>query len=346
LSRRGDTAGRLRSVAVLALALLLAGGYALHASASSPDLVVYCAHDSLYAEAVIQRFRDETGLRVAVRYDTEATKSLGLVEQIERERDHRRCDVLWTNEPLGAMQLAAAGLLQPYRGDNHDRIPAEFRDPHDRWCGFAARLRVWIVNGDRMHADDAALAAALRGDLSRTAIAAPRFGTTRAHYTALWQREGAGALQAWHRDWRARGVVEVGGNAAVKNAVANGTCWFGLTDTDDFFAARDGGAPVAMLPFRFADGATLCLPNVVAILAGTDRLDTARRFTDFLLGEATELQLANCPARQLPLGPVPEERLPADVRQLRALAERRYPVLALDAAREPCLQWLRGEQPQ
>jgi iron(III) transport system substrate-binding protein len=263
-----------------------------------------------------------------------------------RERAHPRCDAFWDNEPLGVMRLGELGLLQGWQGPNHGRIPDEYRDPAGRWCGFAARLRVWIVNTAKVRADEPALATVLTGDLSHTAIARPLFGTTRAHYTALWRLLGQHGLVDWHRDWRARGAIEVAGNAAVKNAVQSGTCWLGLTDSDDYFVAQDAGAPVAMLPFRFADGRTLCLPNAVAIIAGAAHPEAARRFADFLLSEATELQLANSPARQIPLGPVPRSRLPAEVQQLAEMAERHFPVLELEPARETCLQWLRSEQPQ
>lgn len=342
MSLPADRSGRL-FLALAVAVVLLGGGYALHAAGRRPDLVVYCAHDSLYAEQVIERFRQQTGLQVAVRYDTEATKSLGLVEQIAREGEHAVCDVFWNNEPLGVMRLAELGRLQPYRGPAHDRIPAEFRDRADRWCGFAARMRVWIVNTERMRADEGAVNAALAGDLSRVAIARPLFGTTRAHYTALWQSLGRQPLVDWHRDWRRRGVIEVAGNAAVKNMVSSGSCWLGLTDTDDYFVARDAGAPVAMLPFRLADGRTLCIPNAAAIVAGCAHVGTARQFVDFLLGEETEVQLARSPSRQIPLGPVDPQRLPAEVQQLAAQAAQRYPVLELEPAREPCLQWLRSE---
>src|SRR5262249_53913332 len=106
LSLLRDTARRLRFLAALAAALLFGGAFVVQAARRAPDLVVYCAHDALYAEQVIDRFRTETGLSVAVRYDTEATKSLGLCEQIVRERAHPRCDVFWDNEPLGVMRLA------------------------------------------------------------------------------------------------------------------------------------------------------------------------------------------------------------------------------------------------
>ena len=44
----------------------------------APDLVVYCAHDSLYADAVIRDFETQSGLRVAVKYDSDLEGKIAL----------------------------------------------------------------------------------------------------------------------------------------------------------------------------------------------------------------------------------------------------------------------------
>src|SRR6185369_17457908 len=71
-----------------------------------PKLVVYCAHDAEFAEAILKKFEFQTGIPVIVKYDTEATKSLGLTEQIIQDGAHPRCDVFWNNELLGTLDLA------------------------------------------------------------------------------------------------------------------------------------------------------------------------------------------------------------------------------------------------
>ena len=50
------------------------------------DVVIYCAHDSVYSEQILQDFEDQTGIRLDIRFDTEATKSLGLTELLVREK--------------------------------------------------------------------------------------------------------------------------------------------------------------------------------------------------------------------------------------------------------------------
>ena len=78
-------------------------------------LVVYCAHDAIFSERILKRFEQETGIPIAVRFDTEATKSLGLVDLIIREKEAPRCDVFWNNELLGMFDLQEKGVLSPTR---------------------------------------------------------------------------------------------------------------------------------------------------------------------------------------------------------------------------------------
>ena len=328
---------------VLVIGLVVAAYYFGRPSGRG-GVVVYCAHDSVYSAKILREFEKRTGVAVAPVFDTEATKSLGLVERIVRERDAPRCDVFWNNEILGTMDLHGKGILLPYKGAGFERIGAAFRDPGGHWVGFAARLRVWIVNTGKLETcDAAAVAKALRGDLSRAAIAKPLYGTTLTHYSVLWDAWGAERLKAWHLDFRKRGVCEVLGNATVKNLVARGVCDLGLTDTDDFFVAKDEGRPVTMLPVRVDGRATICIPNTVAIIKGTKRLEEAKRLVDYLLSEECELALANSRSRQIPLGPVDEKRLPEEVRELAKLAAEGYPLSSLSRARAECLGWLKSE---
>ncbi len=265
---------RRRAIGFVLLLLVVAAG-ALGLLPRRDSLVVYCAHDSLYSEQVLREFERRTGIPVAIRFDTEATKSLGLVNLLLREKEHPRCDVFWNNQLLGTLDLQQAGLLLPYQGSGYERIPQQFKDSEGHWAGFAGRLRVYIVNTQCMPATVEAIQQAERDDPSRMAVAKPLYGTTRSHYTLLWHRWGRDKLAGWHRELRRKGVREAQGNAMVKNMVAAGKCDFGWTDTDDFFVALDDGLPVKMLPIRLEDGATICIPNTVAIIKGTKKLAAA-----------------------------------------------------------------------
>jgi iron(III) transport system substrate-binding protein len=336
---------RLRLSSTSGLAALAALALVVWALRRPDDrLVVYCAHDAEFSEAILRAFERETGIPIAIQFDTEATKSLGLVNRLKLEKEHPRCDVFWNNELLGTVDLQQADVLAPYRGAGFERIPERFKDPDGNWAGFGARLRVFIVNTDRMAAEEEEIRKRLAGDgdLSRCAIARPLFGTTLTHYTVLWERWGAERLKAWHRDVRRRGLREANGNAATKDLVAGGACDFAFTDTDDCFVARDAGQPVAMVPAR-VEGRTICIPNTVAIIRGTRKPEAAQRLVDYLLSAETELKLARSAARQIPLGTAAQDDLPADVRPLAEWARDGVDLRPLLPARRAVIEWLKQE---
>ena len=334
----------VEGLALIALAVVLSGLWLGIKDGRRPGLIVYCAHDAVYAEQILREFERQTGIRVIAEFDTEATKSLGLVQKIAAEQGRQRCDVFWNNEQLGTMWLANEGLLEPYKGDGYRRMPEAVKDPAGRWTGFAARMRVWIINADAMEPTQAAIDTMLASqDLSRVTLAKPLYGTTRTHYTILWDLWDPQRVQAWHDDWRARGVIEASGNAMVKNLVGEGVCHLGLTDTDDFFLGKDAGMPVQMLPVVLDDGSSIVIPNTVAIIKGTSRMEQARRLVEYLLSAETEIALSRSKSRQIPLGDVGDAQLSAEVEQLRDWAARPYPLAGLDQAAEQCLEWLRSQ---
>jgi iron(III) transport system substrate-binding protein len=361
---------KLRLVLILGIALMILVWQAL----SREKMVVYCAHDAVFAEAVLRDFQNQTGIEVVAKYDTEATKSLGLVEQIIRDGARPRCDVFWNNELLGTQDLADRNLLEPYKGTGWQRMPEQWRGDAGEWAGFAGRLRMVIWNTNAKFANPApwrfpvlatervpvtdedgrptgkTVVAALYPpsageDLSRLAIAKPIFGTTLTHYAVLWDIMGAERLRKWHRESRGRGLREASGNAATRDLVAAGTCDAAWTDTDDYFTAKDAGAPVAAMPFETARG-TICIPNTVAIIRGTRRIEQARKLADYLLSARTEIALARSMSRQIPLGALDESgaaQLPPEVRELLPHAARAVPLKGLLRSRNECLDWLKSE---
>ena len=307
-------------------------------------LVVYCAHDSIFADAIIRKFESETGITIQVRYDEEANKSLGLTNLLIAEKAQPRCDVFWNNQTLGTIRLKHEGVLAAMDPALIQHIPKQFRDPDNQWAGFAARLRVYIINTDSMPGTVEAVDEALQArSLANGAIAVPLFGTTLSHYTVLCDQLGMDGLKAWHRSLHDRGIREVRGNGSVKDLVAEGACHFGFTDTDDAFAAIDAGRPVQMLPVRLPSGETICLPNSVAMIRDCAHPEAAERFMKYLLSDEVEIALAKSASRQIPLGPVDQSQLSAEVQQLRKWAAQG---VALDGAAthdQVVLDWLTKE---
>ena len=114
-------------------------------SDSKPSVTIYCAHDRVHAEQILDLFEDETGIRVDAIFDTEANKTVGLAERLRAERGRPRCDVHWSNEPLRSVRLSREGLFRKMPSDLGAAIPEMWKDKSGLWCGFAGRVRVLAV---------------------------------------------------------------------------------------------------------------------------------------------------------------------------------------------------------
>lgn len=305
------------------------------------SLIVYCSHDSVFADKILSKFTEETGIKIIPKYDTEASKSLGLTEKILFDKENTECDVYWSNEILSMPALKDAGLLLPYKGSGYERIPQKYKDPEAYWCGFAARLRVVIYNKNLFKGSFKDIQSEMETEeLNSVAIALPLYGTTLTHFAALWKNSGPEKLKAQFKSWKSRGVQLVAGNGPSRNLVANGTCKFGWTDTDDYFGAVDKKQPVAMFPCRLADGSTICIPNTVGIIKYTKKEQLAKKFADFLLSERIEWELANSSSRQIPLGKVSRE-LSSEVKELMSFAEEGCDLREVFSIRDALINWIK-----
>jgi iron(III) transport system substrate-binding protein len=296
-SRRRRSPGLAPFLAILA-------PFLFGACAPDADVVLYCSLDQVHAEELVRRFERESGLRVRAEYDVEAQKTVGLVQRLLEERGRPRCDVFWNNEVAHTVRLADEGLFAEYASPSAADIPARWRDPKNRWTGFAARARVFIVNTEK------ADAAQLRGlaDLAdprwkdQSCMARPLTGTTLTHATALYEAWGEERTREFLRSVRANaGIVQ--SNGQVMRLVREGRLAWGLTDTDDFNVAREGGYPVAAVFPDQGEGelGTLLIPNTVAVLAQAPHPDAARRLVDFILSREVEAELARSDSAQIPL---------------------------------------------
>lgn len=289
---------------VLALLLLAAGC----TTGQEPELVVYTALDEEFSDPILNDFAQQHNLNVAPKYDTEATKTVGLANAILAEKDRPRCDVFWNNEILNTLRLQQAGLLDVYVSPQAERFPAMYRSADGQWYGFAGRARVLIVNTELVPNEtdwprsihDLA-AAKWRG---RCAIAKPLFGTTATHAACLFAAWGDEQAQAYFQSLLDNEVQVLAGNKQVATGVAQGQIAFGLTDTDDAIIEVEKGAPVAIVyPDQGDEGlGTLFIPNTLAIVRGCPHPEAARQLVDHLLTPEIEQRLAEGRSAQIPLG--------------------------------------------
>jgi len=282
---------------------------------SGPKVVVYTALDSEFSEPIFAEFEADTGIDVLEKFDTEATKTVGLAEAIIREGRRPRCDVFWNNEILNTLRLESEGLLDVYHSPAAEGYPEMYRSPHGCWHGFAARARVLVVNTDLVAEDERP--GSIRDFLDprwrgKAGIAKPLFGTTATHAACLFAYWGEDEAEEFFRKLKANDAKILSGNKQVALSVAAGQLAFGLTDTDDAIIELEKGQPVAIVyPDQGDEGlGTLFIPNTLAIIKGCPNPDEARRLVDYLLAPPVEAKLAAGSSAQVPLNP----QVQADVR--------------------------------
>jgi len=284
---------RSKSKVLLATLLLMLVLPACGNQAES-SVVVYTSVDQVFAEPILQRFAQESGVKVLPVYDIEAAKTTGLVNRLIAEADNPQADVFWSGEFAQTILLKERGVLQPYRSPHAVDIPKVYRDPQGYWTGFGGRARVLIINTELVPPDKYPtsifdlLAPSWQGP--EIGIAYPLFGTTATHAAALYAALGPQEGHAYFDALQARGVRVVDGNSVVRDLVANGDLALGLTDTDDACSAIKKGAPVtAIFPDQESDAlGTLVIPNTVALIAGAPHPEAGQALIDFLLHTETE----------------------------------------------------------
>jgi len=269
-------------------------------------VTLYCAVDFTHANPILDAFEDETGIHVHRVFDTEANKTVGLVQNLREERGNPRADVFWNNEIMHTIRLGREGVLAPYDSASANDIPDEFRDKGRLWTGFGARARILIVNTDLVPEDqrptsmDDLLDEKWRG---RTAFVRPLTGTTLTHATVLYTMLGDERARTWFRGMHDNESLFPSGNGPLARSVAGGQVAFGFTDTDDYEKVLRDGRPVARVYPDQQEGGigTLLIPNTVALIKNGPRPDLGKQLIDFLLSERVEEMLAHGDSAQIPV---------------------------------------------
>jgi iron(III) transport system substrate-binding protein len=290
------------------------------------DVVLYCSVDQDHSLQMVDLFQQETGEEVKFQGDMEADKSVGLAKRLLHEKDNPRADVFWANEPMHTAWLADAGVLATLPEDVLAKFPPEWRDPEKRYVMFGLRARVLLVNTRLLpNAADRPrrvvdLVDPRYGALGlKTAMAAPLTGTTYSHAVALLTKD-ADAAKAFlesvvsaAKDGRLTLTPGNGPAMRLASDAANRVA-FCLTDTDDAWAAVQGGAPVEVVYPDQDEGeaGTVVMPNTLALVKGRPASEHALRLLRWLADPKLEGRLAAGPSAQIPVRP--EVAIPADGR--------------------------------
>jgi iron(III) transport system substrate-binding protein len=232
----------------------------------SQIVVIYTSQDEVFAEPILADFEKATGIKARPVYDSEAVKTVGLVNRLLTERDNPQCDIFWNNEEFRTRQLAAKNVFRETNG----------------WTHLGYRTRRIVINTNLLTAATAprtfsdATNEMWRG---KVALAYPLFGTTATHFHALRQFWGAERWENWCRALASNKPFLVDGNSVVVKMVSRGEAAWGFTDSDDIAGAQREGFPVA--PVATTDE-TLFVPNTVGVIRNCPHPDAAEHLYEYI----------------------------------------------------------------
>ena len=270
---------------------------------NSNVVVVYTTVDQIFSEPVLKEFENKTGIIVKAVYDTEETKSTGVLNRIIAEKENPQCDVFWSGDPVRTIVLKNKGLTLPYQSAIAHDINPVYKDPKYHWTGFSARARVLIYNKDMLEEENSPQSIF---DLTTEeykgngTIANPLFGTTTFHIAALFSSLGDEKAKQFLTDLKNNEVVIATSNGDVKKRVIQGEVACGLTDTDDAYEAIKEGAHIGIVFLDQERMGSLIMPNTVNLIKNSPHPGNGKILMDYLLSKETEAELAISCA-QMPL---------------------------------------------
>ena len=274
-------------------------------------VVLYCSVDQAIAEPIIAEFERQTGIDVLPRFDTEASKTIGLVQRIRAEAASPIADIFWSNEIFHTIRLARESLLASYASDATKDWPERYADPEGRWYGFALRTRVIAYNTTRVSAGDApkcledVLDSKWKG---RLVMAAPEFGTTGGDVASWFAHYDSPRAMEILEGLKANDIRLVAGNSTAVRMVATGQADVCFTDTDDVHAAQRNSWPVAMNYLDQGGDGVLTIPNTAALIKGGGNPEEAGELMEFLLSEQLEKMLLSSDSHNCPIRPALAEQ--------------------------------------
>ena len=272
---------------IVAAMLLLGMGGALlplPTDAASDRLVIYSGRKEKALKPVVDAFTKQTGIQV----DLKVGKTAGLANEIRMEKARPRGDLYISTESGIVEILTKDGLLEPYQSAATKAVADDFKSAAGTWTGISGRARIILYNKNLVSEKDVPRTIFALTDpkwKGQLAIAGTRERTTLAWATALVASKGEAFTSDYLKGLHANGLKILTDNTEVWQGVGRGEFAIGLTNSPNYYLARQSNLPVGVVyPDQNASGfGTPINPNVAAVIKGAANAEAAKKFIDFVL---------------------------------------------------------------
>jgi iron(III) transport system substrate-binding protein len=290
------------------LALVACGG---NDEGASDSLTVYSGREEELVAPLFERFEEETGIEVDVRY----ADSAELAATIAEEGGNSPADVFFAQDPgsLGAVREQLTQLPQAVL----DRVDASFRDPDGRWVGTSGRARVIAYNTDELSAEEVPDSVfELTDPKWKGKVGLPPTNASfQAFVTAMRLDVGDERTREWLEGLKANEPKFYEKNTPTVEAVASGEIQLGLVNHYYLYLVKEE-QPDAAVENKYLPGddpGALVSVAGAGVLDGAEHADAAERFVEFLLAdEQQRFYTEEAAEAEIPLvdGIAPREGVP------------------------------------
>jgi iron(III) transport system substrate-binding protein len=280
-----------RSAPVIALVLAaaaLGSTTAVEAAGDGGTVVVYSGRTEDLVAPILDRFSEETGIDVEVRYGN--TADLALL--IEEEGDRSPADVFLSQSPGAVGYLDQREFLGELPQAVLDLVPPEFHAGDGSWVGISGRQRVLAFDPEIVPEEELpASVLDLTGEewSGRVGIA-PSNASFQDFVSAMRIELGDEAAADWLDGIAANDPMTFANNGAIVAAIGRGEIDVGLVNHYYVYQAlaEDPDFPGRNHNFAPDDIGSLVIVTAVAPLASAEHPEAAEQLVEFLLGEEAQ----------------------------------------------------------
>ena len=286
-------------IPLLAAALFSAACGSAPATAGG-TLTIYSGRSESLVGPLIEQFKEETGLDVAVRYGSTTEMAATILE----EDNNSPADIYYEQDAGALGALAKAGRLAKLPDDLLNKVEPRFRSPEGVWVGTSGRARTVVYNTNTLTESD------LPDDIFGFCDPkwkgrlgwAPTNGSFQAFVTALRVSEGEERARQWlaciqanepHVYPKNTPIVEAAGNGEIDAGFVNHYYLFRFLKENPDFPARN---------YYPRAGGIGSMVNVagVGVVNSSSNPAAAEAFVEFLLSESSQ-QYFNTETNEYPL---------------------------------------------
>jgi iron(III) transport system substrate-binding protein len=279
---------------LIAKMMILCSAAALADSPARSEITVYSGRTKDLVGPVIDRFSQETGIKVNVRYGGTTELATTILE----EGPNSPADIYFAQDAGGLGALAAEGRFRKLPDEILHRVSPKFRSRDGDWVGTSGRVRVAVYNTNLLRAED--LPDSIldftdpkwKGKIGWS----PTNGSFQAFVTAMRIQLGEEPTEKWLRGISANKPRVYPNNSSAVAAVAAGEVAVAFVNHYYlliFLREKGGSVPARNHFFRRGDIGSLVNVAGVGILKSSRNPVAAAQFVEYLLRPETQGHFAN-----------------------------------------------------